>query len=174
MNLPSLTSVKNQSVDTLARIGGATVGKMALGAIKKSGFIYSLILFVGGLMIAITGPDKFKLKEMGEGLAMYGGLKLIGDLAQPEINWGLGSATPSAMAGIALPEQIRNAISQYVPSIDGLGITVYPAGTKIAAEDTSYKVLNGAPIPLPNASNHMEQPARINVPGVGVVPVISA
>ena len=174
MKLPSLKQAGGESIDTLARIAGATAGKLTLGTISKKGLLYSMLLFFGGLVIAISGPDKFKLKQMGEGLAMYGGLKVINDLSQPTIDWGLGSATPNSLAAIALPESVRNILNSYVPSIDGLagyGMTVYPANyPQIPANNANYTHLNGnvpplnLPIPSGNAQTHIQ--------GVGNVPVV--
>lgn len=173
MNLPSLAKVGNQSLDTLARIGGATVGKIALSAIKKQGLVFSLMLFIGGLAVTIFGPDKFKVKEIGEGLALFGGLKVINDLTQPVIDWGLGTATPSALNAVGLPEPIRNFLSQ-APSMSGVGMTIYPVNhPRIQAEDGRAVVMNGMPVFNSNAGMP-KAPSVVNMGGMGIVPVLAA
>lgn len=181
MKLPSLKQAGNEGLNTLARIGGATAGKLVLGTVKKTGLLYSLAILCGGLVIAISGPDKFKLQQIGEGLATYGGLKVLNDLSQPTIDWGLGSATPAVISGLALPESIRSIMHTYVPSIDGLAgmgysVSVYPADRQsIPAFNANYKELNGVPALTLPPVNRMApgQPSAI-IEGVGMVPVLVA
>lgn len=175
MKLPSLKVVGNESLDTVARIGGATVGKLALSAIKKQGLVFSLTLFVAGLLVTIYGPDKFKLKEMGEGLALYGGLKVINEISQPTINWGLGNATPAAMGNLSLPEPVRKIFSN-IPSIDGMGVVIYPAGhPMLPAENARYRevAMNGLPVFDANVGKP-KAPNVVNIEGIGNVPVLAA
>lgn len=173
MNLPSLAKVGGLSLDTGARILGATAGKLALSAIKKQGLMFSMLIFIGGLAVTIFGPDKFKLKEIGEGMALFGGIKAINDLSQPTIDWGLGDATPAAASALALPEAVRNFLAQ-VPSMNGIGYTIYPASApRIPGQDIRAQVMNGLPVINSNAGRP-QAPNIVRIDGMGKVPVLAA
>lgn len=153
---------KKQGVDTLARIGGATFGKVLTSLTGASGLVPSLILLIGGFAVTIQAPDKYKLKEMGEGLALFGGMKVLGELTNDKINIftmqggvaGLGNT--STEISNFIPESIRSFINSYLPTIDGVnGIGSIPAITQ-----------------LDNGARALPAPAPVN--GLNGIPVISS
>lgn len=136
---------KSQGLDTLARIGGATVGKVATAFLKMNGLVPSLVLLIGGFAIAIQAPDKYKLKEMGEGLALYGGMNFLGELTKDQITLvnsvgGLAGTFDKSLAN-PIPSAVRSIISKYLPTLNGADFQIYQLQP---GQANRYAMLNGA------------------------------
>jgi len=141
MKTPNVSQMKSAGLDLAARTAGIAVPHAISKMIKKNGIIYSILFTLAGIAISIMGPDKFKVKEMGEGVAIYGIVTTLNELAKPTVNFGLGNATPSSLMGFSLPESVRNILADYVPSLSGTTpVTIYPAGYNF---ETPRAKLNG-------------------------------
>lgn len=128
MDFPKLREVGNESLDTLALIGGVTLAKVASSLIKKTGVVPSAAILLGGFALSYYAPkslDKFKVKSMAKGIQAFGGMGLISELSKDTINLGInGIAGINGVSEIKnpIPANIRKYIADNVPTINGVDI----------------------------------------------------
>ncbi|MES2379735.1 MAG: hypothetical protein V4538_01750 [Bacteroidota bacterium] len=175
------TPTKKEAISGLATTGSQLAGMAAphalLKIVKKNGLIYSLLITVAGLALSIMGPKPanagekkgtdYKLREFGQGVALYGIVTTLNEMAKDTINLGLGSVTPMSLKGLALPQGIRDAIKNYVPNLSGLpAMTIYPPNYKIPGDTTVNPNLKG--VNLPSPKENMPAPTSLQLGSINL------
>lgn len=148
MDFPKLREVGNESLDTLALIGGVTLAKVAQTITKKTGVVPSAALLLGGFALSYYAPksfDKFKIKSIAKGIQAFGGMGFISELSKDTINLGInGIAGINGVSEIKnpIPANIRKYISDTVPTINGVdlsflnGVDDYINNRKLIADES--------------------------------------
>src|ERR1043166_2457786 len=111
MKLPSAEDVKNEGLI----LGGLTTGFAApfillSKLLKKSGVLWAFLTTLLGAGVALFGPEKFQVKNMGRGAFVLGFFSMFTEFSAPKINWGLGRLTPVALNGFSVPDGVRNIL----------------------------------------------------------------
>src|SRR5688572_26992178 len=105
----SIAAVKDQSIKVGEGLAGFIGAHTVVRLIKKDNIITSLILLVGGVLLAMN-VNNTHVQNLALGASLYGGVRTLNNLAPVQG----GEVKGLEGLGIALPEPAARIIQQFV------------------------------------------------------------